>query len=180
MLSPDNDKSERIDPEADSSLDENKELLLSGTEFTGIMREAFDRNVLLRFQASGFSMSPFIRNADILTLKPANDFSPCIGDIVACQHPVSKRLVIHRVVAQKKRHLLIKGDNLISADGLVHERDILGKVIKVERGTKQIHIGLGPERFLIAYLARWGLLLPLLFPIKKILRPFIRKRDLND
>ena len=47
----------------------------------------------------------------------------------------------------------------------------MGRVTRVERNGKEIFFGLGPERFLIAFLTRRGLLFPLLYPLWRMVRP---------
>lgn len=56
----------------------------------------------------------------------------------------------------------IKGDNVPDEAILVPGADILGRITRVERYGKRISLGLGPERVLIAFLSRSGLLLPVL------------------
>jgi hypothetical protein len=56
---------------------------------------------------------------------------------------------------------LTMGDNSPKADGMIPRKSILGSVQKVERDGKKVYRGLGPERFLIAFLTCRGLLFPL-------------------
>ena len=72
---------------------------------------------------------------------------------------------IHRVIGKKGNTYLLKGDNATETDGLISESDILGCVRMVERRGLRVFFGLGPERFLIAYLNRRGILLSLIYPI---------------
>ncbi len=86
---------------------------------------------------------------------------------------------IHRVIGKKGNTYLLKGDNATETDGLISESDILGCVRVVERRGLRGFFGLGPERFLIAYLNRRGILLSLIYMLRKPrllarLRQFIR------
>ncbi|MBM4128546.1 MAG: hypothetical protein FJ243_00330 [Nitrospira sp.] len=126
-----------------------------------------------RFQAKGHSMSPFIKDGDVVTVSPLSS-SPGIGNVIASIHPETKRLSIHRVIGKEGDSYLIKGDNSSEADGLVEKGNILGYVTKVERDGEKVFIGLGPERFLIAFLSHIGLLSLLLPPLWKLIRPFVR------
>jgi len=128
-----------------------------------------------RFQAQGHSMAPFIKDGDVVTISPLPS-SPGIGQVVASLHPETRRLAIHRVVGKKADAYLIKGDNASEADGLVRRENILGSVKRVERKGRKVSLCLGPERFIIAFLSRRGLLSPLLLPLRKLLRPFVRSR----
>jgi len=120
-------------------------------------------------------MSPFIRNEDVVTISPLQGEWPSLGEIIAFVHPVTKGLCIHRIVRKKDGIYVTKGDNRSETDERVPIENILGSVTRVERDGKQVFLGLGPERFLIAFLGRRGLLFPLLIPLWKIVRPFVRR-----
>ena len=138
------------------------ELSLPGPALVKLLRAVLDKGALFRFQAKGFSMSPFIEDGDVLTLSPLAGASPRRGDVVAFRRPQRGKLVIHRVVEKRGTSYLIRGDNSPKGDGLVPKANILGYVTKVERDGKKVFLGLGPERFLIAFLLRRGLCFRLL------------------
>ena len=150
---------------------------LSGNElFPELVKEVLGKGRDCRFQVKGHSMSPFIKDRDVVTISPLSGNSPGIGDVVAFIHPQNKRLLIHRVIRKEGEVYLVKGENASEADGLVKKENIFGVVRDVERGGKKVFIGLGPERFLIAFLARKGLLLPLMLPLWKIVRSILPGR----
>ena len=122
-------------------------------------------------------MSPFIKDSDIITVSPLHSASPNIGDVVAFISPGIGRLVIHRVVGKRGKSYFIKGDNIPGSDGLVPEAIILGCISKVERNGKDVFFGLGPERFLIAFLTRWGFLFHLLVPVWRLVRSIFFKKS---
>ena len=115
----------------------------------------------MRFQVNGFSMSPFIQDNDIITVSPTVDSPIELGRPVGFIHPVTKKLVIHRVVDERNGGYVIKGDNIFQVDGLIPKEDILGCVTKIERNGKSVRIGLGLLGPAIAFLSRIKLL-PLL------------------
>ncbi len=121
-----------------------------------IIQAVIGKQKSLRFRVNGFSMSPFIRDGDVVTLFPINNCSIDIGRVVAFIHPCAKKLVIHRVLAKCPcgTRYVIKGDNTQEIDGFIQRQDILGYVRKVKRGRRNIYLGLGPERRLVAYLSR--------------------------
>jgi hypothetical protein len=146
-------------------------------------------------------MSPFIRDGDVITIAPVqpSNWNPDattlsslppgeapgvrpygIGQVVAFVNPVNQRLVVHRIIGRHESRFVIQGDSLagLSAD-MVHREDILGRVVRVERGTKRVWLGLGPERYAIAILSRVGLLLPILLRAGTLAR-FLRKRPHED
>lgn len=151
------------------------ELQLSGTDLVALLKSVLDKGVPFRFQAKGFSMSPFIKDGDVITVSPLSGALPRLSDVVAFIHPKTGRLVVHRMVGKKDNYFIVKGDNISDSDDLISRTNILGSVIKVERDGKKVFLGYGQERFLIAFLTRRGLLYPFLYPIWRIMRPFVRR-----
>ena len=151
------------------------DLPLSGRGLVDLLRAVLSKGVPVRFQAKGFSMSPFIKNNDVVTISPLQGEQPGLGDIIAFVHPETQGLCIHRIVRNKGGFCVTKGDNRSQTEESVPIENILGFVTRVERHGKKIFLGLGPERFLIAFLIRRGLLFPLLLPLWKVVRPFMRR-----
>jgi len=154
---------------------EGGELSLSSPALIELMRGVLDKEVPFRFQAKGFSMSPFIKNGDVITVETLPDGAPRLGHIVAFRHPGSGRLVVHRVVGRKGGAYLIKGDAAPEGDGLVPADNILALVTKVEREGQPVRLGIGPARLLIAFLTRSGLFLRLVIPAWLLVRPITRR-----
>jgi signal peptidase I len=127
---------------------------LSGPALAEVAREVLARGHSFRFLAPGGSMSPFIRDGDVVTLVPL-DGSTCIsGDVVAFVMPRSGRLVVHRTIAVDGDRYRIQGDNNPEEDGEFPRNVIIGRVARIERNGCVIRFGLGPERALIALLSR--------------------------
>ena len=147
----------------------------SGPALSELLRAVLDKGVPFRFRANGFSMSPFIRDGDVVTVSPLFGAAPHLGDVVALIQPGSSKLIIHRVVGGKDSSYMIRGDNVSKEDGLVSIENILGFVTKVQRNGKRVAVGFGRERILIALLNRGGLLTPLLTATRKLLPLFIKR-----
>ncbi|MCX5706131.1 MAG: S24/S26 family peptidase [Candidatus Omnitrophica bacterium] len=130
-----------------------EELTLSATALSALMQAALAKEAFFRFKAKGFSMQPFIKDGDIVTVSPANGAALGRGQTVAFIRPGGK-LVIHRIVACLENGYLIKGDSCFTNDGLVKKEDILGYVSEVKRNDRAIFLGLGRERVAIAVLSR--------------------------
>lgn len=137
------------------------ELSVSSQTLTALIETVFSKRASFRFRVNGFSMSPFIQDNDIITISPAWDSRIELGRPVGFIHPMTKKLIIHRVVGRKNGGYVIKGDNIFQIDGLIPKKDILGCVTKIERGGKSVRIGLGLLCLAIAFLSRIKLL-PLL------------------
>ena len=115
-------------------------------------------------------MSPFIRDDDVITLSPLGGDPPRLGEVVAFVSPYTERLTVHRIVRRRGDSYLIQGDRAPESDGLVPSYHILGRVTKVERNGKEVLLGLGSERLLIAFLSRQGIFANLLVPIWRRIR----------
>jgi signal peptidase I len=121
-------------------------------------------------------MSPFIKDGDVITVSPVLRSSPGLGDVVAFVQKETGRLLIHRVIGKNGESYLTRGDNAPEGDGFIHEANILGCVTMVKRKKREVFLGLGPEKFLIALLTRKGLFLSFFHPIWRIVPPIIRKK----
>jgi hypothetical protein len=173
-----------------------RELLLSGLAQIDLMRAVLARGRLFRFRARGWSMTPFIRDGDVITIAPVRPPGPhaaahhslfaadataarsCdIGRVVAFTSALSRRLVVHRIIGRHGSGFLIQGDNLSGpVTDTICPGDIVGRVVRIERGRRRVWLGLGPERYVIAALSRAGLLLPIRSRVA-VLRSLFRRRS---
>ncbi len=151
------------------------ELTFSSPMLSDFIRAVFEKGLPFRFRVKGFSMSPFIKDGDVVTIAPLVAARPYLGDVVAVTRPKTGELVVHRVVGKKSDACLISGDNMSGVDGLIPKANILGFVKAVERDGMEVTLGLGPERWLIALLVRTKLLLPLMLPVWRFFRPLVRR-----
>jgi hypothetical protein len=143
-------------------------LSLSEVQQIALLRDVLERGFAFRFQTRGHSMSPFIRDGDVLTVAPLAGKPIRLGDIVAWIQPDARRLTIHRVVASQGSAYLIRGDNLAQSDGWIAATDILGWVTRLERNGQSVRLGLGAERRLIAWLSGHGWLMHLLSRARRL------------
>lgn len=143
-------------------------LILKRGNFNSLARDIVAKGVPFRFKAEGYSMSPFIRHNDIVTIVPSFQVPIDTGDIVAFSQPGTDRLLVHRVIKKAGRGFLASGDNIAKHDGLVLSEHIIGLVKKIERHGRHIHLGLGPEKYVIAFMSRNGLLYPFLKIVRNV------------
>lgn len=146
----------------------NEPLTLPLAGLIDLLKGVLDKGKPFRFQATGFSMSPFIENGDFVTLSPLGRSVPRLGDVVAFTPPGHDRLILHRVVGKKGTSFYIKGDSLEKIDLLLPGERVLARVSRVDRNGKKISTGFGPERRLVALLSRLGLLAAVVFILWKI------------
>ncbi|HUU41739.1 MAG TPA: S24/S26 family peptidase [Desulfatiglandales bacterium] len=165
-----------IDPTPALFIRRGGEVPLRGKALIQIMEAILDKGAAFRFMARGFSMWPFIKDKDMVTITPMQAGRPRLGDVVAFISSETKELVIHRVVGRRGSDYLTKGDNTLMRDEPVLKTCILGCVKKVEKNGKVVSIGLGPERILIALINRRKLLFHILSRIWNLISPAISRR----
>jgi len=148
---------------------------LSMEALVELLKAVVEKGRPFRVQALGFSMHPFIKNKNYITISPLSPDRPRLGDIVAFIQEGTGKLVVHRVVESKKNQYLIKGDNTPAPDGLVPKGNILGYVTKIDEDGKPVRLGSGSERVFIAFVSRKNLLRPTLHLTYMLIGPFIRR-----
>ena len=135
-------------------------ITLAHADFAALSTEILGQGHLLRFQAGGQSMWPFIRAGDLLTVEPITTNTLKIGDIVFCRLS-ENRLVAHRLIGftgqDQSLQWVLRGDAVISFDEIVHSEQVLGRVVRVQRGSKTIDLDRGWRHWL-GYL--WVKILP--------------------
>ena len=146
-------------------------LSLSGPGLLDLLQAVLARGVPFRFRAKGFSMSPFIREGDVITVSPLAGRPLGLGEVIAFISPETMRLVVHRVVGRQGDGWILAGDNVRRADGLVELDNLVGRVTSVQRNGRPVRFGLGPERVPIALLSRWGWLTTIVTTMWRLPRP---------
>lgn len=126
------------------------------------MQAVLAKEVPFRFCARGWSMAPFIQDGDVITVAPFQRKTPGIAEVLAFIHPETGRLVVHRAVARHGTAFQIQGDSVAEqSDGMIPIKNLLGRVTRIERNKEQVFLGLGVERYLIAWFSRARLLIPI-------------------
>lgn len=145
------------------------EQTLDSEELANIIRDSVADGSTICFNAPGRSMAPFIQSGDKIFVAPVARGSIQAGDVLAFVHPQSGRVLAHRVVRISERHFFCKGDNVSAGgDGWINFEDVLGQVVRVQRQGKEIRLGLGVGRGLIARLSRWKILVPFVNFLRRI------------
>jgi signal peptidase I len=150
-------------------------LSLSGTALKEFLQAVLAKGASVRFKARGFSMHPFIKDGEVVTVSPVTGGRLYAGDVVAFCHPDSGRLVVHRIIKKNAQGFILRGDNCAEADGLVPAASIVGLVTEVGGNSRIIWPGWRPERLFPALLSRYHRLQPLGYRIRQALGPFIRR-----
>ncbi len=106
---------------------------------------------------TGHSMAPFLRAGDIVTITPRPHRRPSLGDVVLFSAGPG-RVLLHRIVGRAGDRLFARGDAAPALDPSFGREELLGFVTHVERQGRRRRLGLGPERYTIAWLSRLGVL----------------------
>jgi len=122
---------------------------MSPADLAHLAAEVLESGNSVRFRALGGSMDPFIRDGDVVVVRPCAHIR--LGDIVLCC-PGEGRPVVHRIVGVQRvagyEKYLLRGDAVRCADGYVTLQEVLGRVAGVERGAKFIKLDGGGLRLL--------------------------------
>ena len=149
---------------------EKTEILnLKREDFTFIAQEVLGRGRILRFKAKGGSMSPFIRNGDVLEVVPFKG-KINLGDVVfyrsSCGSPV-----VHRVIQRGKKSIITKGDSVPSSDEPILSKQVLGRVVAVEKNGWCIRLDKPAGKLLNIILATISPFSFLIYPSLKFIKP---------
>jgi len=95
----------------------------------------------VRFRAPGTSMHPTIRHGDLITVEPVAASKLKRGDIIL--YRLQKSFVAHRLVNIEERNgcgltFILRGDASTTCDAPVKPAQVLGKVVRVERGNRRL------------------------------------------
>lgn len=134
------------------------DLPLSGAALTELLRAVLDKGRPFRFRAGGWSMSPFIKDGDVITVAPLAGRRPRPGEIVAFLHPKTGHVAVHRVVRMDDGRFSIRGDNAHAPDGALTSERILGAVTRIERGGRKVRGTGRAASAAVALLSRTGAL----------------------
>ncbi|TKJ44842.1 signal peptidase I [Candidatus Aerophobetes bacterium Ae_b3b] len=149
-------------------------LNLKREDFASIAQEVLGRGRALRFKAKGGSMSPFIRNGDVVEVVSVNG-KINLGDIILYRSSYGNP-VVHRVIRRSKESVITKGDSLPSSDQPVLSRQVLGRVVTIQKNGWRIRLGTPTGRLLNVLLATISpfsfLIYPSLRLLKKPISPF--------
>ena len=122
-----------------------------------LLGELLGRGLRVRLEVDGHSMTPLIRSGDRVTIDPLRRHPPRLGDVLLLAAE-KQRLVLHRHVGWAGAELVLRGDCAPASDAAAGPWQVLGVVAGVERRGRRVWAGLGPERRLLAWLSRNGVL----------------------
>src|SRR5947199_9582404 len=116
--------------------------------FNEITAELLRRGAYVRFRGIGASMRPTIEDGELITVAPVAPESVKRGDILLYQN--ERGVFAHRVVGRVKGtvpllegdctldHYLLRGDASVSCDPPVQLEQVIGRVVAVQRGGRNL------------------------------------------
>ncbi len=125
---------------------------ISHAQLIELIKTVLEKKSCMKLRAEGYSMNPFIKNGDILTISSVAIGGVKLGDIVAFKLPETNSLAIHRIIKIAGNSCLIRGDCCSEPDGFIPKKDILGSVSRIERIGGRVRLGIGPGKVIIAFL----------------------------
>jgi|GEM_PF-443370 len=154
-------------------------------DFLELSRDTLEKGKSVRFRAKGWSMRPFIRDGDFITVNPVGNSSIKIGDVVFYS-PTENKVIVHRVIGKYKKDgrmtLVIKGDATFGLPDKVDSQSALGKVITIERNGHKRNLDTRFYQTLNLLFARISPLSQWIYPsLRKIKHNLFRgKRKIED
>ena len=150
-------------------LEKTETLNLKREDFASIAQDILGRGRILRFKAKGGSMSPFIRNGDVVEVVPSKG-KINLGDVVFYCSSYGN-LIIHRVIQRGKESIITKGDSVPSSDQPIFSKQVLGRVVAVEKNGWCIRLDRPMVRLLNILLALISPFSSLIYPSLKFIKP---------
>jgi signal peptidase I len=117
----------------------------------------------LRLRVFGTSMAPSVLPGDLVLIQRADLEEIEVGEIAMFRH--RGRLFVHRVVDRKvmpvdgsatETCLITRGDRQRDNDAPVFSSELLGRVISIERGNRNVHVMANRSNRLIARLLQFS------------------------
>lgn len=133
-----------------------------------LLKSTIEKNGWLELPAFGNSMFPLIQEGNFCRFVPFTPSSVKKGDIILYSSH-DDQLVAHRFVGEKNSLYLLKGDTNLGFDQPVKEKQIVGKLISIQKR----HLKITSDHFL-AYL--WGRLLLRCPVLSWILRKYLNRK----
>jgi GNAT superfamily N-acetyltransferase len=126
-----------------------RDLRLDRDEIRALSAEILARGGAFRFQARGWSMRPFVRDGDVLTVEPPGAVALKVGD-VALYAGGGDKLTVHRVVGAEARNgrtvLLMRGDAQYGPVERVSTEQVLGRCVGLQRGDRTLDLDRPAQR----------------------------------
>jgi signal peptidase len=109
-----------------------------------LRKEIISQGRSVQIVASGYSMYPFLRKGDLLTVEPVPMETIKLGDIVVFES--EEKWIAHRVIRIRNGagglEFLLRGDTCTAFDPVVNVRNYIGYISSYERNETSISFNL--------------------------------------
>ena len=131
-----------------------------------VLTEELIGNVaFIKLQVGGYSMFPFLKNGDIVTIKKCGIDEFKIGNVIVFKN--GNKLIAHRLIkfakVNNKKCFILKGDSCSKKDKIITEDFVVGKVVSFFKKGKEKSFENNYYKTLGLFIARFS----------RILTPFI-------
>lgn len=113
-----------------------KVIVVKGSDFLEISKSLLEGGRAISFRAKGWSMRPYIRDGDIVTVVPLNNTPLRKGEIVLFSTP-DGRITLHRILRifgkNNPMAFFVKGDAAFGRPERIQLQNILGRVVEIKR-----------------------------------------------
>ncbi len=157
-------------------LEKTEMLNLKREDFASIAQEVLGRGRILKFKAKGGSMSPFIRNGDVVEVVPVKG-KMNLGDIIL-YHSSYGNPVVHRVIQRNKESIITKGDSVPNSDEPILSKQVLGRVVAIEKNGWCIRLDRPMGRLLNILLATISPFSFLTYPPLRLIKGTVRLKKI--
>ena len=116
---------------------------VTSREFVDVAADILDNVPALRFRVSGGSMTPWVRDGDILTIGKVDPGRLRIGDVVFCRRSGGTALahrLVRRTTGGRAPFFVTRGDARWDEDEPFTAGQVLGRVSDVRRGARYWHL----------------------------------------
>jgi hypothetical protein len=123
-----------------------------------LVKDALRAHGMFRMVALGASMAPAILHGEELVFEPVALDRVQTGDVLLAYYSSQPRFCIHRVVGRVGGAVLTKGDSLDVLDEPVQSPELLGRLRRLQQGSRAVDVARPHQRAVAVVLARLSLL----------------------
>jgi hypothetical protein len=111
--------------------------------FAAVVDALLDDGIAVRFRASGRSMSPAVRDGEMVVVAPVDPAEVGVGEVVYCRAqrgPLAHRVVAIEARSDGSRRFTLCGDAAPEPDRPIDAPAVRGRVIGVERAGELVSL----------------------------------------
>jgi hypothetical protein len=131
--------------------------------------DALKRRGRISLRVHGTSMQPWVRPKDIALIRKISIENVRCGDVVLFRRDA--HLLVHRIVEKRgsldTAQIFSKGDAHPTSDGVVHERELLGRVVRIYRNGRRIDLDAPRQLALGLFISQLSLHSRFWYPLAK-------------